>query len=601
MDNKAIEEKAIICFKDYILDSKVVSPFLNENDKEPCWDGHLYVYSDPSKSKQFLSGRVPVQVKGTIVKRFITKKFKFSVDVSDLKAYKSEPTIYVVCQQNEHSKERMLFYRFFLPETVKNILKGKESQGSMRVLFHEIPQDVVEFENRIKVFMGDRKKQLSFVDSKPFTLDDAKRKQITSFTFLAPNANMNTMELMSYLSSHPSFLYAKVDDSLGIEVPISGGPMSFMFQKEITANISVNDKVFFNRYFKEIKDGKTIITIGDFITLTITQEGKNGAIRLDYKFESKTSSLHDRIVEAEFVKKVHQYGCFNIGDLKLEVPINDQKYIEANNAELQNWLELRNLLRKLNVTKDLSINDLTEKDNEHFNILVKTILKGQTLGLNVEEDTVVNLKVGNLKLLLWASPNKDGSCSVGDFFDGHISVVHQINNGAKVKVTPFSYLQKDNLWELCDNIPFNDILDHYNEIRNLHEHIYDIANYDVLFMLKAYDAIDDKDSVRSKDLLAASMKLCQWLQKHNPDSSRNVIYGLNHLQIVKRERQLSMEELGYLNDIISSGDILPNIKVGACLLAEDKDKFQSLYDQCTDQERQEIESFPIWHFRRLIN
>ena len=116
-----------------------------------------------------------------------------------------------------------------------------------------------------------------------------------------------------------------------------------------------------------------------------------------------------------------------------------------------------------------------------------------------------------------------------------------------------------------------------------------------------YDAIDDKDSVRSKDLLAASMKLCQWLQKHNPDSSRNVIYGLNHLQIVKRERQLSMEELGYLNDIISSGDILPNIKVGACLLAEDKDKFQSLYDQCTDQERQEIESFPIWHFRRLIN
>lgn len=599
MDNKAIEEKAIICFKDYILDSKVISPFLNENDKEPCWDGHLYVYSDPSKSKKNLSGRVPVQIKGTIVKRFVTKKYKFSVDVSDLKAYKTEPTVYVVCQQKEHSKERMLFYRFFLPETVKNILKGKESQGSIKVLFHEIPQDLVEFENRIKVFMGDRKKQLSFVDSKPFTLDDAKRKHITSFTFLAPNANMNTMELMSYLSSHPSFLYAKVDDSLGIEVPISDGPMSFMFQKEMHADVSVNDRVFYDSYLKEIKDGKTVISVGDFVTLTITTEGNDEAMRLDYKFESNATTLHDRIVEAEFVNYVHQYGYFNIGDLKLEVPINDQKYIEANNAELQNWLELRSLLRKLNVTKDLDINRLTEKDNEHFNILVKTILKGQTLGLNIEEDTVVNLKVSNIQLLLWASRNKDGSCSVGDFFDGHISVVHQINDGTKVKVTPFSYLQKDNLWEVCDNIPLGNIISYYDEIKQLHKHIYDIANHDILFMLKAYDAMDN-NSMRRKDLLEASLTLCQWLLKHNPDSDRDVIYRLNLLQIIKRKRQLTTEELDYLKDIISSEDIRPNVKVGACLLAEAKDDFQSLYEQCTDMERQEIESFPIWHFKQFI-
>lgn len=600
MDNKAIEEKAIICFKDYILDSKVISPFLNENDKEPCWDGHLYVYSDPSKSKKYLSGRVPVQIKGTIVKRFVTKKYKFSVDVSDLKAYKTEPTVYVVCQQKEHSKERMLFYRFFLPETVKNILKGKESQGSIKVLFHEMPQDVVEFENRIKVFIGDKQKQLSFVNGKPFTLDDAKRKHITSFTFLAPNANMNSMELMSYLSSHPSFLYAKVDESLGIEVPISNGPMSFLFQNTIDANISVNGKVFYNSYLKVIKDGKIVISIGDFITLTMTPEGAGKANRLDYKFESKATSLQDRIIEAEFVNYIHQYGYFNIGDLKLEVPINDQRYIEANNAELQNWVELRSLLRKLNVTKDFVIKDLTEKDNEHLNILVKTILKGQTLGLNVEEDTIVNLKVGNLQLLLWASRNKDGSCSVGDFFDGHISVVHQINDGAKVKVTPFSYLQKDNLWELCDNIPFDDILSYYDEIRLLHKHIYDIANYDILFMLKAYDTINDKNSARCKKLLKASLKLCQWLLEHNPDPDRDVIYRLNHLQIIKRERQLTTEELDYLSGIISSGHIKPNVKVGACLLAESKDDFQSLYKLCTDMERQEIESFPIWHFKQFF-
>ena len=601
MDSTQIEDMAIVYLKQYLWSSKIIQPYLAEHDKEPCWDGHLYVYSDTSKRKRNLLGRIPVQVKGLVVKRVTSKKIKYPIDVNDLKAYKNDPTIYVVCQLRDEGKEYKLFYRSLLPETIKNILKGKERQKQVSVLLHDFPSNVCDFEDCVKVFIGDRKKQQSFVDSKPFTLDDAKRKHITSFTFLAPSANMNTMELMSYLSTHPSFLYAKVDETLGIEVPISDGPMSFLFQKEIDANISVNGKVFYNRYLKEIKDGKTVISIGDFITLTITPDGKDEAIRLDYKFESKSTSLRERIVETEFVNYIHQYGYFNIGDLKLEVPINDQGYIEANNVELQNWVELRSLLRKLNVTKDFLIKDLTEKDNEHLNILVKTILKGQTLGLKIEEDTIVNLKIGNLQLLLWASRNKDGSCSVGDFFDGHISVVHQIKDGAKVKVTPFSYLQKDNLWELCDNIPFNVILDYYDEIRQLHKHIYDIANYDILFMLKAYDAIDDKDSEKCKDLLRGSLSLCQWLLKHNPNHERDVIYSLNHLQIVKRDRHLSTEELDYLYDVISSEEIKPCVKVGACLLAEAKDEFHLLYSQCNEQERLEIEDFPIWHFRRCFD
>ena len=119
-------------------------------------------------------------------------------------------------------------------------------------------------------------------------------------------------------------------------------------------------------------------------------------------------------------------------------------------------------------------------------------------------------------------------------------------------------------------------------------------------MLKAYDTINDKNSARCKKLLKASMKLCQWLLVHNPDPDRDVIYRLNHLQIIKRERELTTEELDYLSDIISSGHIKPNVKVGACLLAEAKDDFQSQYELCTDMERQEIESFPIWHFKQFI-
>lgn len=37
-DSKAIEEKALNYFKAFIEDSKVISQFIADNDKEPCWD-----------------------------------------------------------------------------------------------------------------------------------------------------------------------------------------------------------------------------------------------------------------------------------------------------------------------------------------------------------------------------------------------------------------------------------------------------------------------------------------------------------------------------------------------------------------------------------
>ena len=92
IDTTAIEEKALNYFKAFIEDSKVISQFLKEGDKEPCWDGHLYLYSDGKRDKDHLLGRVPVQIKGTEVDSFDTKQTKFKLEKADLNAYLREPT-----------------------------------------------------------------------------------------------------------------------------------------------------------------------------------------------------------------------------------------------------------------------------------------------------------------------------------------------------------------------------------------------------------------------------------------------------------------------------------------------------------------------------
>ena len=62
-----------------------------------------------------------MQVKGLVVRSVTSKKFKYQIDVNGLMAYKNDPTIYVVCQLKEDSKDYKLFYRSLLPETIKNI------------------------------------------------------------------------------------------------------------------------------------------------------------------------------------------------------------------------------------------------------------------------------------------------------------------------------------------------------------------------------------------------------------------------------------------------------------------------------------------------
>ena len=44
--------------------SDFLDQFITDNDKEPSWDGFVYIYGERSKEKSKLKGRMPVQVKG---------------------------------------------------------------------------------------------------------------------------------------------------------------------------------------------------------------------------------------------------------------------------------------------------------------------------------------------------------------------------------------------------------------------------------------------------------------------------------------------------------------------------------------------------------
>ena len=253
-DSKAIEEKALNYFKAFIEDSKVISQFIADNDKEPCWDGHLYLYSDGKRDKEHLLGRVPVQIKGTEVTRFVTKGWKYKLEKTDLKAYLHEPTFFIVCQVKKNSKERKLFYRELLPNRVNTLLKDMGNNDTRKTLFHPLTEDLKEFEDQLKVFMSNSKKMVSFADAKPLTMKDAVKQGIKDFSFVAPTKFSDKLQFLKYLSTHRTYLYAKVSKELDIDMPLADGPSKLTFKRDDEGEVKVGDRVFFRNYRTEIKD-----------------------------------------------------------------------------------------------------------------------------------------------------------------------------------------------------------------------------------------------------------------------------------------------------------------------------------------------------------
>ena len=561
IDTKAIEEKALNHFKSFIEDSKVISQFIADNDKEPCWDGHLYLYADGIRDKEHLQGRVPIQIKGTEVGRFVTKKWKFKLEKADLKAYLEEPTFFIVCQVKKDSKERMLFFRELLPDLVNKLLRDMGKNATRMTLFHPLTEDLKEFEDQLMVFLSNSKKMISFAHSKLLSMEEALKKGVKEFSFIAPSKYVDRLQLMKYLSTHSSYIYAKISKELDVDMPLSNGPGRFIFQRDDDGEVRVGDKVYFKGYHNEIKDGRIIIKIGNVMTINMPMDNTD-VEQATVKLTTKAKYLKESINEAEFGVALNDTGVLSVGMLNLQMKVHEKEYVEELRQKLIRWKELDNVLEKLHVTKPFDLTAITDDQGKLIDLLIETVGNGNMVNLPGQETTLLLLEIGNIKLLLWCAVGKDGMCAIGDFFDRSIRIAYKISEDETINVSPYSYLQLDKLWEKVDNIDFDNIISSAEEAARQHEYCYMMSNYDVLAMITAADALEKTDVERSKKLLEEALKLDEWLIGKEPKDEMRPLHIINKMQIMKRQRELTADERQTLEDMLNNEFAGDMVKAG---------------------------------------
>lgn len=137
-----IEIQSISHLKKIISSTDHLVPNINENDREPSWDGDIYIYSDNGNNhkKDNLIGRVPVQVKGISVKFEPTSEtIKFSINLSDLNNYYRERgALYFVIEVFNPESDRVddvkykVYYRVLSTYRINKLLtKANEQKQSL--------------------------------------------------------------------------------------------------------------------------------------------------------------------------------------------------------------------------------------------------------------------------------------------------------------------------------------------------------------------------------------------------------------------------------------------------------------------------------------
>jgi len=273
MDQKAIETLAINEVRNRVVLSDYLDQFIADNDKEPSFDGFVYLYSQKGKKKESLIGRIAVQVKGTH-KKLRTKKasiFKHPVEIADLKNYLSEGgVVYFVVHISQDGQVRQIFYNDLLPIKIMKIIQYTQGQKSINLKFKPFPIETERVHALFVSFYDHKKMQAVLHDLEEIpSVDELQKKgSLREINLTVAGTGVYHNHIDAFLNEDV-YVYAKI---IGTEahypVDLITDTVERVISHETVNRVSVGDVLFYEKYFAQNYTDRVILKFGQSITLT---------------------------------------------------------------------------------------------------------------------------------------------------------------------------------------------------------------------------------------------------------------------------------------------------------------------------------------------
>ena len=593
LDRKAIETLSVNAVKNSIVTSDYLDQFIAENDKEPSWDGFVYVYSEKSKKKDKLKGRVAVQVKGHQESDFSKAEISYSMDIADLKNYLYDGGAMLFVVYVTDTCLTKIYYVELTPVRLRTLLDSAQGQKSKTVTLKEFPQDG---NRKATIFLNclqNCQKQASFVFIELRSLEDLRQSGLLE-AITIPVTGTDMSDPMKALFTQDVYIYATIKGT-DTPFPVKDIPLDIHTKEIIQKNVEVAGTVFYNEYSLIRSANGMTYCFGDSVTITLDE--KTHRSKINYK---QSDSLRKFVTDADFfLQFINNHGFAINGEL-IPLSISETERntfdFEAHKGKLEFAQRAAKALDLLNYRGDLHFSTLSPEDFRNLERLINAFVDKQPIsGVREGIPPVANLEVGKLKFTLLFKPvlGKRGTYELFDFFKSELSVAYDGKNGEKIPTSQYDIFEDTDLIEIS-NIRTEVLLPSFLQLDSPEK--YTRANFFLLRLLKAYDLSNDE----RHDLLATAEEFAIWLKSIPKDDFDRSIANLNYCQTMKRKRSLYITEVNDLWKLAEDNSQEPQIRLAAYILLGQPIPAQKYYDMLSASEQKEFMSYPIVRYWKKL-
>ena len=591
-----LEKLATSAIEKEIAKTDLLSSFINSGDKEPCWDGHIYIHEDKKKTKKNIK-KVAAQVKGKAVRtRDAKRTISYPISCDDLRAYMMNGgTVFFVVYLNKDTGDVLqIYYVSLLPVMVKKLLDEKKSRRTISVKFHKFPADNARKTELFLNFYEESKKQVSFAGKDLPNVDDLIKKGLLeniSFSYTGLGACPDTRLLPKIIDGKSLTLYANIKGGTApIPIEYFDEITNITTSKDTNIPISVKGHIYYDKV-KTIATADTIEQqIGSSVKIIAPNVDKvDSSIKIHLNI-NLTGTLTEQIEALEFIIALVDNEAFNFGDAEFpaKFPQSELDRMEAYNFPemLSNRKHIKEVLDSMNVKKDLELSKCTSDDIDNLMRIVNSIGDHRIIRGEIDEKNPgQKIKIANLTVaVVYIKAN--GGYRIYDFFGNRFDVKWAPEGMEPVEVSQFMMMRPDDYLTL-DNLDLEKVVENFKIIPPSTTH-FELSNNCMLSMLNAYD------KAPNPELLNAARQMNVWLGQHTDFLSSEIV-TLNRLQIELRERPLEFSEKQELYTIATTAKDEFQ-RLGAFLLLDEQEEARKIFDTLDEDRLNLFKGFPIYKF-----
>ena len=582
MNSIKIEMGAVLALKNVIQLNDLMKEYINDNDKEPSWDGFIYLYKSDDMKAENIKYRIPVQVKGKNQENLLKKqRISYPVEYKHLRNYyKDGGAFYVVVAISDDRRKTTIFYNALTTVKLNALLKNSEKKKpdqTKNVVLERLKNDDDKLLFKVLSQFGfDREQQGSGegeIIEKVINIDVINKVdsiRVTSYL------TTNEEEILKMVSSGELCLYGYRSD-VDMWFPFDLEQQKDMRLKkvlQIDKTLGIDRQVYYNNYLVEREYSKDpIIRVSENLTIDLLG-GK-----LNFNMHGNIKSLKR---DVDFLYAILNGNTFWM-DNKQVSEYTDVKLPADLKANMEMITDFYNALKEI----EFSCDKRTDEFNENNWKAVTKLINVYHRKIKLKEDNKSEWYIWwwdeKIIPILIVKDENDKTQIVNWIGKERYAVFTERETGGQSRL-PKGLLFKRDIWERLYDVD-EEIL-----LRDIEKSDYSERTLNDLYMffveiLAAYDITRNEKYFDMAQLL--SDKLLQ--------VDENNEYGIiNKLQLLKRKRELSEDEISVLEKLEeNTNDSM--VRSAVNILLENKHNAKKLVNQLSAEDQATFKQFPIYN------